>query len=901
MTAPRRVSRPPLAGCALALVTSCVDPPAPAAPPPTWTCPAAWVASSLGGCGPAAVLCARDGGAASDACAETPPDATFVTRPDGALGGRWREPDDPGGAPSSSWRPNAGFTDCPAGWSLDGNRVCMPTPTPCGGESEALPGGQCVPSVSRTCEETPSPADLPPDAVIVRVRAGAPTEGADGSAERPFASITRAIEGAAPDAWVLVAPGTYTERVTVLDRALHLRGACWERTVIRAPADLRERGVVAVVGSTARLDLGDITVEGPRGSLWAAEGASLGASRVRVGPSTNVGVYVGGAGTRAELDRVLVRDVSPNAAGQNGLGIRVDGGASLTLRDVAIVHATSLGLSTSGSGTRVEGERVLVRDVREGGAEHMGLRALDGAVVRLRGAVIDRAFTSGVASVGGGSRVELDGALITGVRPRAGLSSQGIYTELGGLVIARHAIVRDNQGPGVAAYDMGSSVTLEDTTVLAHTNAGAYASDGATLTLTRVELAQNVGTGVGVNLGARATLTDVIVRLTRTSANGNQGHGAEALHGATLSARGLHVEDAHEAGLFAMGQGARIELTDTLVRNTLPRADGNGGHGLVATGGATLVATRTRLEGNRDTAALALGGSLEFHDGAIVDTRPALRGGSAVIAAEGGAATLERSVIQGAVESGAVAFGQGGSLSLRDVAVRDIVPRPRDQGGGWGVAAFHGGRVVAEGVLVERASRVGVIAHADDARVELRDAIITDVRGTAIGFGAGLLAVDRGHLVASRVAVLGAGGAGVAATAYTRGDASVYGATLQASDLFVRGVRASSVDDLSMRALPVAYGLAVGRDSALDLERATVIDADWGFFHSAGSLTLRRALVARQRRSAGAASLVDARHPLRLEDLALRENASNEIARDLDLPALRFEPPPEPELPRLSD
>lgn len=896
-----RVSRLPFAACALTLVASCVEPAPPVAPSPTWACPAGWVASSLGGCGPAALLCARDGGSANDACAETPPDAIFVTRPDGPIGGRWREPDEPGGAPLPSWRPDAGFTVCPAGWSLDRDRTCMPTEARCEGESAALPGGACVPGASPSCAESPSPVDLPPGAVVVRVRAGAVVEGADGSNERPFASIARAIEGAAPDAWVLVAPGTYTERVTVLDRALHLRGACWERTVIRAPADLSERGAVAVVGSSARLDLGDITVEGPRGSVWAAGGASLVASRVRVGPSTNVGFYVGGAGTRAALDRVLVRDVSPNAAGENGLGIRVDGGASLTLRDVAIVRATSLGLSTSGSGTRVEGERVLVRDVREGGAEHMGLRALAGAVVRLRGAVIVRAFTTGVASVGSGSRVELDGALVTGVRPRAGLPSRGIYTELGGSVVARRVTVRDNQGPGVAAYNPGSSVVLEDATVLAHTSAGAYASDHAALTLTRVELAQNVGAGVSVNMGASASLADVIVRTTSTSMSGNQGHGAEALRDATLSARGLLVEDAHEAGVLALGHGARIELTDALVRNTLPRADGHAGLGLVATDGAALLATRTRLEGNRDTAAIAQGGSLEFRDGVIVDTRPALRGGSAVIAALGGAATLERTLIQGAVENGAVATGAGASLRLRDVAVRDIVPRPRDQGGGWGVAAFHGASVVADGVLVERASRAGVIAYADDARVELRDAIITDVRGAGTGFGAGLMAVDRAHVVAARVAVLGAGGAGVASTAYSRADASVYGATLRASDLFVRGVRASSVDDIAGQAPPVAYGVSVGRDCALDLERATVLDADWGFFHSAGSLTLRRALVARQRRSAGAASLVDARHPLRLEDLSLRENASNEIARDIDLPSLRLEPPPEPELPRLSD
>lgn len=888
--------------CALVLV-ACEDATAPAAAPSaTWSCPAGWVPSSLGGCGPAAVLCASDGGAAPDACVSVPAGAPLVALPDGGIAGRWREPDAPGGAPAATWRPAAGFVACPAGWALDGDGVCMPTEPRCDPASEPLPGASCVPRASASCDGA-VPADVPAGATIVRVRTGAPAEGADGSAERPFATIARALTTAPPDAWVLVAPGTYAERVVVEGRAVHLRGACWERTEIRAPADVEDRGAVAVNGAAGRLDLGDVTVVGAHGGIWATAGASLRAARVRVERSAHAGVYVGGAATRAELDDVLVRDVAPNEADANGQGVRVDGGASIALRDVAVVRPTRIGVEAVGAGTSIEGERLLVRDVRARGdsaVPHAGLRAIQGASVRLAGAVVRGAHVAGVGAFHAGSRVALDGALVTGVAAHGG-GAYGLFADAGGAITARRAALRDGAGHGAYASGEGASVALEDATVLNHGAQGAYAIDGASLALARVALAGNVGMGVGAYRGARASLDGVMVRATRATPDGRTGRGVEAFYGATLTARGLLIDGVREAGVLAAGAGSRVTLVDAVVRATLSRASGEAGVGLVAVDGGAIDAARVRLQENREVALVAQAGAVAFRDGVILDTRPSVRAGQAVAVGLGGEATVERSVLQGAVDFGAVAFGAGSSLTLRDVAVRDVASRAHDGGGGWGVGSFHGGRLVAEGLLVERASRAGVIAYADDARVELRDAVVRDLRGTGPGYGAGVIAVDRGHVEAARVAVVGAAGAGVVATAYVGRDVTAYGATVRAADLFVRGVRASGVDDQSPRAPPAAYGLAVGRDCALEAARATVLDADWGFFHSAGSLTLRRALLAHQRRGAGAANLVDARHPLVVEAVALRGNASDAVARDVDLPTLNLAPPPEPELPRFAE
>lgn len=118
MKRPRRSAVTVAALSTLAVLVGCEAPPELASPGGRWTCPAAWVASSRGGCGPAALLCASGGEAAPGVCASigdagtvtTPLGATLraVHRlPDGGFAGAWVEAGDPSGPPSEGWTPEA--------------------------------------------------------------------------------------------------------------------------------------------------------------------------------------------------------------------------------------------------------------------------------------------------------------------------------------------------------------------------------------------------------------------------------------------------------------------------------------------------------------------------------------------------------------------------------------------------------------------------------------------------------------------------------------------------------------------------------------------------------------------------------------------------------------------------
>lgn len=118
--------RTPIALLAWTLLASaCAEPTAPVASP-SWVCPPSSVATPTGGCGPAAVLCAPDGGAARGACERGDAGGPFRALPDGGLTGAWREPEQPGGAPARGWRPDAGM-GAPAGWNATRCAICAPT------------------------------------------------------------------------------------------------------------------------------------------------------------------------------------------------------------------------------------------------------------------------------------------------------------------------------------------------------------------------------------------------------------------------------------------------------------------------------------------------------------------------------------------------------------------------------------------------------------------------------------------------------------------------------------------------------------------------------------------------------------------------------------------------------
>ncbi|MBI5517354.1 MAG: DUF1565 domain-containing protein [Deltaproteobacteria bacterium] len=136
--------------------------------------------------------------------------------------------------------------------------------------------------------------------------------------------------------------------------------------------------------------------------------------------------------------------------------------------------------------------------------------------------------------------------------------------------------------------------------------------------------------------------------------------------------------------------------------------------------------------------------------------------GPGVVVESGARATLRGVDLEGNELAAVVARHTVGSRAVPRVELDGCVaratrPTPGDQEGGFGLAALHGGAVVASRTLVDGNRDVGVFASGaspsrEGSRVELRDCVVQGTlphAGTAQG-GFGLFAEEGGVVVAAR-------------------------------------------------------------------------------------------------------------------------------------------------------
>lgn len=769
----------------------------------TWACPAGWVASERGGCGPAVLLCASGGGAAAGACDRvdpahpdpiTLPDggsvAGFRRLPDGGIGGAWPEPDDPMGP---------GISACPEAWTRRDDGTCDPgLRADCPDGSAALPGGACTATAAADCPGGvyPEPGPEGPGDPVVHVRAGAVSGAPDGSPQRPFTTIAEALARLGSRGHVLLGGGTYRERVRITRGDIELVGLCAAQVTIEGPGDaVPTNPTLAVAGANARVTLRGVTVRGTGAGIHVHLGATLRATGVVVADSTDVGVVAYERGTVLELTSSVVRRIASGPTGVRGRGLDAYGGATL----------------------------------------------------RATGVVVDGATSSGVYVHGAGSTIELASVVVRGTRALAsGDEGIGALALLGGALRARAVVIEDNLKAGVAANDPG----------------------------TTVDIASSIVRGTSSN---RATTL---------------GHGLSAGRGAALRVRDVLVENNTEGGIVVAGPGTTADLASTVARDTRMSRPDVGGQGLLVRGGAAVQATGLVLAGNRQVGALVAepGTTVELSRSVLRDSLAdaEMRMGYGLLVMGGAALRASGVAFDGNVMLGVVARDPGTTLDLAGCAIRGT--RTGRLGAfGRGLEAQGGAVVRADAVLIADVSEAAVWAGGGDgvldARFSARDLWIVGVGPSAGGFGAGLFIHDATRFEGTRVAMQGVGGAAVIALPQEGRTARV-----AVADLFVRAVRPSTIQigeenriDLPSGP-PVSYGLHAGAGCAIDVARAVLDTGDYGIFNASGAVSVREGVIARQRQALGAVDLGTAPDATTLVGVSSVDNLRDALERRDDLP-----------------
>ncbi len=418
------------------------------------------------------------------------------------------------------------------------------------------------------------------------VQASAAAADADGSEERPFATIGAALAGARDGDTLAVRPGTYRETLSI-EREVTLRGT---RAAVVAPAD----GAQVAIDARARSTIEGLSVRGAAVGLRAAAPCTLRG----VGFSGQGRRAVAIEGTRAELSGC---SLSTEGGSRDLVGLEVTGGGEARVGDSRIEGPFRFGIRALGGALTVDGGAI------EGAV--VGVACVAGCQSRVRASYFSAGRGAGLVA-GEGARLEVRDTLVSHFE-------QCLVANKGSQLVAEEVITAFCQVSGIASV----SARLEARHHLHLTPAsGAGIEILGGEALVEESLVVDPGaTGVAVR-AAQATIRGTLVRGARPDRDGSFGDGIFALWpeqlrleapllegngGAGLTVHGGHKVEA--LGLEAHGNGLSglIAQAKGEVRLIAPHVSGSAAAGLVAIEGSRVRALNANLRGNAAGPALA--------------------------------------------------------------------------------------------------------------------------------------------------------------------------------------------------------------------------------------------------------------------------------------------------------
>ncbi len=491
------------------------------------------------------------------------------------------------------------------------------------------------------------------------------------------------------------------------------------------------------------------------------------------------------------------------------------------------------------------------------------------------------------------------------VRARAGatLDARGFTTlgGSGGVVVdgARGRIrgvrITNPSGRGLYATSAtldGTDIAIEDVQCDASGRCRGLQVDGASrVTLTRISVLRAGGKGIYARDDSVLDLSDSLVRDSLGMTVPDPGDGLWVSLGAHATLTRVAIVHSLDSGVMVFDVGTTLALSDSFVEDSEGVGPNAAGPGVVAMSGSVVALSGSSVVRSQAAGVYATGPGtrIDAADSWIADVRPAAadRIAAGAVALDGAGVRLARSRIQRLPGSAIVASGPGTTVDAQDVALADLVPAGTGLFG-RGVSIFLSAHGRLDRVLLERSAELGVFAGID-ATVDMQDVIIRTVLPSRRGFGAGVGAFDGSAVHAERVAIVGANGSAWIAAQSTESTGTA--GLITATDLYARSIRTSTIEFDSLGApsgRAVAYGLHVVMGGSIDATRAVLDAGGYGFFASHGALGLHDAVIANQLDAEGAqdgATLV-------LERIGLVQNARDGVLDDSTLPSVASLPPP---------
>ncbi len=273
---------------------------------------------------------------------------------------------------------------------------------------------------------------------------------------------------------------------------------------------------------------------------------------------------------------------------------------------------------------------------RDDGDFGRGVYVGAGASLRASGLLVEDNLQTGIYITGVGTSLDLRDSVVRAIQPSPGQdSARGVDATRDSVVQIRDSWFEGTVGAGIRVAER-AVVDIERVTVTSAPPAGAVDMTGlqvqsaASVTASDVVLRGNVGHGFAVfGAGSRLEITDSLVSDTVAKEDMFLGFGGEVFDGGTLVASGLVIEGSSNDGLLINEPGSSADLVEVTVRGTRPAGPWPG-TGVEVLQGASLVASGLAVQ---DTMGLGMvfrgeGTAIELTDSSVTGTFPAADGGS---------------------------------------------------------------------------------------------------------------------------------------------------------------------------------------------------------------------------------------------------------------------------------
>ncbi|MBK8697760.1 MAG: hypothetical protein IPN17_37305 [Deltaproteobacteria bacterium] len=532
-------------------------------------CPEGWVASEHGGCGPAVLLCAPDGGAAEGACEGNDPTSPATVRdPDGAEGTRfYRLPDGGiGGGWSTPWA-------CPTGWTNAPEGHCRPTlRDDCPRYSGPLPDGTCTPTDESRCPPGGFP-EVPPEAAgqrVVYVRQMA-TLTPDGSMRAPYPDLNQAVAAEPEAEWFLLYPGYYPVGFTVR-HPMHILGGCAANVQLTGTNAAQ---LFLLDGPAIRLDLRGVSLSGGSHTIFARNRAEA-TLRSCVLSQARYNAIESNDGARVEAVDSMFDDLNPASMGHHAIA---GAGGHLTLRRSSFPGTAYISVIAENAGATAIVENVAIRGTRA-----TTVQATDGATLTLRQASI-RGQTTIAVVLWANAHAEIEDLAVrdTSVVAIDGVRNGAIGVRDGCSLVGRRISVDNASGYGLSVLGREATATVDQMFVRSVRGyPGGFGGSGVVVeqfsraSLRRAQIFDVAEIGLNVAMFGALDVRDSLVHRVVPQGNGLWGLGMAVTHLGSIDARRVVIEQASMMGIGAVGLPERVtrlvDLDAVAGRTVDPRA-----------------------------------------------------------------------------------------------------------------------------------------------------------------------------------------------------------------------------------------------------------------------------------------------------------------------------------------